>query len=269
MSFQVPFFIYSAVDGTPLAGVVPTFQQYRRIGSDGVVTDLTGSAPALLDKSNGLYEFTIPDTDLVAGSIVSYVVDCTPASASRYVSDAIRSTDALAVVNAVTPAVINTFGVDHDAVRRHMFPQWPSFSTKSNPTLATVTEMITEQAATLAGKLNLRSIPSTTSDINSSSTPVAYAWCQQTLKLMVAIAILPSVQGLDPTVVARWKREKTERLDDVEKRGAMALGPDCPTDESEDDPLGVTDFISEYGLTTTDTSDMSSADVPLHRDDDL
>lgn len=269
MSFPVPFFIYSATDGNPLAGVVPTFQQYRRINSDGTITDLSGSAPVITDKGSGLYRFEIPDTDLIAGSIIAYVIDCTNAATARYLQDSIRSDEAIAENEVITPATINTFGVDHDAVRRHMFPQWPGFSTKSNPTLPTVVEAIDEQAATLIGKLGERSIPADTASINSSATPIANAWCAQTLKLMVAIALLPAAQGLDPTIVGRWRKEKTERLSDMEQRGATVLGPDCPVDSLEDDPLGVTDYITENRLATTDPADMSDAVMPLHRNDEL
>ena len=105
MSFPVPFFVYSASTGAPLAGVVATFQQYKRINGDGTITDLTSSAPAITDKGGGLYEFTVPDGQLVAGSIISYVIDATTASASRYLEDSIRSTDALPIP-AVNPASI-------------------------------------------------------------------------------------------------------------------------------------------------------------------
>lgn len=164
---------------------------------------------------------------------------------------------------------INTFGVTSDSVRRHHFPQWPAFSTKSNPTDATVTEMISECAARLCGELSLRGIQFDPAVLTNSAQPIAFAWCAATVKLDVAIRIVPSVTGLDPAQVRRWKDEFKERTAAFEKYGAKLLGDATESGDGTDDPIGVSDHITEYSLTTTDPADMSTAAMPLHKDDQL
>lgn len=171
-----------------------------------------------------------------------------------------------AAAEAPEPADIGVFGVVVDSVRRHYFPQWPSFSSKSNPTSSTVEEAIDEEAATLAGKLAMRSVD--VDDINAIDTPLANAWCAATLKLMVAIRIAPAVTGLDPAMVQRWSKELRARLTELEQNGATVLG-DVTADEEADSPLEASTHISEYDLETSDTSQMSSAAVRLRYDDEL
>jgi hypothetical protein len=263
----VPFFIFDAGTGDPLAGVVPTFNTYKKVAADGSVTSLT--PPTITDKGGGLYEFATAAGDASNGTTLAYVIDCTTAALSRYLQGNINGDEAVAASQSVSGAAINQFGVDADAVRRHMFPQWSAFSSKSNPTAATVAEMIDEQAATLCGKLKMRSIQFGATDINATDTPLAFSWCAQTLKLMVAIAIVPAATGFDPAVARRWKAELKDRLDGLQERGAEVLGGDAPVDTVGDDAMGVTDHISEYSLAVTDTADMSDAVAPLHRDDQL
>lgn len=262
----VPFFIYSASTGAPLAGVVPTFTVYNRTESDATVTDLSASKPTISDKGGGLYEFTIPDATFLAGSIVNYVIDCTTAATARYIEDHLRSDAVLALDTTTSTSTLNLFGVTADSVRRHMFPQWPSFSTKSNPTAVTVSEMIDEVAADLEGELALRSVASTGI---TDTAKAAYKWCAQVVKLGVAIKIAPAVTGLDPAVVQRWKKEYLQRLDALEKRGVTVLGAGATATESAEDPLEATTFISEYSLDVTASTDMSTAQIALHKDDEL
>jgi len=163
---------------------------------------------------------------------------------------------------------INVFGVTADGVQRHMFPQWPSFSTKSNPTAVTVGEIIDEQAAKLAGQLLKRSIDASTTALTQSGHPLGWAWCASTLKLMVAMQIVPAVTGLDPAVVNRWGRELKERLKELEEHGATVLG-DVTADEETDSPLEASTHIDQYDLETSDTSLMSGTGVRLRYDDEL
>jgi len=166
----------------------------------------------------------------------------------------------------VTTDSTNTFGVTAVAVRRHLFPQWPDFSTKSNPTAVTVAEMIDEVSADIEGMLAMRSVVAAQL---TDSTVSAYKWCAQVIKLGVAIKIAPAVTGLDPAVVQRWKKEYRERIDALEKNGVTVLGAGASASEAAEDPLEATTHISEFGLETSDTSDMSVTAIRLRYDDEL
>lgn len=87
----VDFFIFSAIDGSPLAGLAPTFNRLSRSNSDGSVTDFTSAAPAMVDKTGGLYEFVLDDSIFMPDSVVTYVVDCTAAAAARYLDNRVNT----------------------------------------------------------------------------------------------------------------------------------------------------------------------------------
>lgn len=89
----VPFFVFSAATGAPLAGLSLSFAYLRRREADGTVTNLIGSAPTITDKGLGLYEFDLSDAWFLSGSTLGYVIDCTTDAASRYIEDLI-TTDA-------------------------------------------------------------------------------------------------------------------------------------------------------------------------------
>jgi hypothetical protein len=89
----VPFFVYSAANGAPLAGLSLNFAYLRRRELDGTVTNLIGSAPSITDKTLGRYEFDLPDAWFLPGTTVGYVIDCTVDAAARFIEDLI-STDA-------------------------------------------------------------------------------------------------------------------------------------------------------------------------------
>jgi len=93
----IPFFIYSASTGAPLAGVSPTFAYYKRRNSGGSITAL--SDPTITDKGAGNYEFTIVDADLVAGSTINYVIDCTTSAAGRYQDGHVDAADVVGRVS--------------------------------------------------------------------------------------------------------------------------------------------------------------------------
>lgn len=159
----------------------------------------------------------------------------------------------------------STFGVTADAVRRHHFPAFDSFSTSSNPTAVTVGEVVSEEAARLAGWLALEEIDaSAITDVNSS----AYLQCARVLKLMTAAKLVGSMSGLDPELVKAWRAEINEWKKGLDEGGAAFLG-DGATATGLSDADGPTTHISEYSL-TQDSAELMSTVVPrLRRDDAL
>lgn len=160
------------------------------------------------------------------------------------------------------------FGVTNDTVRRHLFPQWPSFNTKSNPTSASVDELIIQEAASLAGALAKRSVLTSSFDI--TNTPIAWNWAAATLEYMVGIRIAPAVTGLDSALVNRWSKEKTVRLADLEAKGATVL-VDVLATESAETPMEASSHIDQFNLATADstTGQSQTTASPLHWDDEM
>ncbi len=104
----IDFFVFAAAGGALLAGLSPVLSYYQRRNSDGSLTDLIGSAPSITDKGGGLYELQIPNTDRPLGSTVEYEIDCTAASASRYLNgeSALDGTETVALsFNDIWPGI--------------------------------------------------------------------------------------------------------------------------------------------------------------------
>lgn len=79
------FFLFDGT-GAPLAGVVPTFNAYRR--DDGV--DLIGTAPAITEIGGGAYKFT---PVFPADHGIAYVIDGGVTASPRYQGKYIRPED--------------------------------------------------------------------------------------------------------------------------------------------------------------------------------
>lgn len=159
--------------------------------------------------------------------------------------------------------VINEFSLTPAKVRAHMFPRWNEFSDVSSPTEDIVEEMITEQAGNLAAKLYAENIIA--SGITTPDT-AAYQWCVRTLKLMVAVAVLNATTMSDPELTKAYRAELKARLEDLDEKGATALG-DAALDAGDSPADGPTTHINTFGLTTDSAEDMSDT-VPLLRKSD-
>lgn len=261
----VPFFIYSAATGLPLEGVDAEFVQFRRRNEAGTITDLDD--PIITERSDGLYEFEILDADLTAGSVISYIIDCTAAAASRYLEDHVRADTAPTVENLSSATPLQTFDVTADDVRRHHFAHLSSYDTTTSPTEATVTEMIRSAAAKLSGKLRLKSIEATA--IEDTDTP-AFIWCADTLRLDVATRISPKVSGIDPEEHQRRIDELKDRYRDLAEGGVDALGEGATADETDSEPEGpITHFTENSSIDVQDDDDASSSIPALRYDDEF
>jgi hypothetical protein len=131
--------------------------------------------------------------------------------------------------------------------------------------LTAVTTAITAEAARLQGRLLKESI---TAAAITDTASAAYLMCADVLTLIVAIRVARDMTGADPALAKRWQEQVTEWFDLLEKDGATFLG-DESLQTSASDPDGPTDFIEEYGLSTGNDSDASSAEPYLRRDDKL
>jgi hypothetical protein len=158
---------------------------------------------------------------------------------------------------------IQTFAVDADSIRRHYFPHLDSFSASTSPTLATVTERITRAAARLSGQLYMRNVDPTT--IVDTTSP-AWAWCQETLSLIVAIRLAQVVSGANSEAVKAWQADLTERFHVLSDSGEAALGGGADA-FGLSESAGPTDFISELSLDVGDTSLASDVSPVLRRSD--
>lgn len=160
---------------------------------------------------------------------------------------------------------INTFDVDVARVRDDFFPHITAgFTENSSPKAETVERYVSEEAATLAGKLRQKSI--STDDIDDPESP-EWVWCARVVTLMVAIRTLQVMSGQNPAVADAWEKRLAGLLEDLSENGELALGMD--TSGSDSEPDGPTDFISELGLDTGDTSDASDVIPALRRSDAL
>lgn len=83
----VTFELSARDTGAPLPGISPQFTFFSRRNLDGSVTDFLPDAPTIADDGGGMYEFDLDDSLLIAGTIFSYVIDCTEASAEGSLQD--------------------------------------------------------------------------------------------------------------------------------------------------------------------------------------
>lgn len=157
-----------------------------------------------------------------------------------------------------------TFTVTYTKVRNHHFPLLPNFSASSDPSSDTVTEMIQDSAAELAGKLSAKGVDSTA--ITSDDHPQAYQWCAETVRLGAAIRAIQAMASRDPEVAKAWQKKLDARFEALEEYGAEALG-DAPASDTANGPLT---HINNHSLDTLLTGDEPSNSIPyLRGDDDL
>lgn len=161
---------------------------------------------------------------------------------------------------------VTTFSVTHDTVRTEHFPHWNAFSATTKPTSTQVGTYVTEEAADLGGYLALKSIAA--SGIDSSANPNGFAWCQKTLKLMVAVRVAKAATASNPELAKTLQDEVNARLSSLDKHGATLL-VDVTASTSGNPAEGPTTHISTYSLTVDDSSDMSTTVPRLRRDDSL
>lgn len=159
---------------------------------------------------------------------------------------------------------LNLFGVTPDAVQRHHFPFSPTFDGTTVPTSATVTEIITAQAARLEGMLQEESIePDTITDASSS----AYLWCADTLRLMAAPWVVYSGLLVEDALLVRLETERDARLAELDDNGFLALGDGVSAPSIEAN--GPTTHLDTYGIELPDASESSPIRCVLRRDDEL
>lgn len=159
----------------------------------------------------------------------------------------------------------STFGVSAESVRRHHFPAFDAFSTTSNPTSATVGEVVAEEAARLAGWLALEEIDAASI---TDATSSAYLQCARIVRLLTATRLVGSMTGLDPELVRAWRADIAEWRKGLEDGGASFLG-DGAASSGLSDPDGPTSHITEFGLTQDSADNMSTVVPRLRRDDAL
>lgn len=158
----------------------------------------------------------------------------------------------------------STFDVTAASVKAHHLPLLDGFSASSSPSLATVTEMVTEESARLAGALALEAIDA--SAITAASA--AHYQCKRILRLMVAVRVIQSMTGGQPELLKAWATEIEAWLAALGEGGATFLG-DGATATGDADPDGPTTHINTYGLTKDTSSSMSTVVPRLRRDDEL
>jgi hypothetical protein len=151
-----------------------------------------------------------------------------------------------------------TFGVTYVTLQESFFPG-QTFSPTSRPKAATVTTIIEEQAALLAGAL--RAEGASAAGIAADNTSDAYKWCASTLKLLAAPLVAQAgVTGVDDAVVDDWQEQGLSRLRALDEKGTAILGetgvatPSTPSN-------GPASHIGAYGLELPDNEDASQLDV--------
>ena len=159
------------------------------------------------------------------------------------------------------------FGVTATMVRTDKFPFWGDFSPNSNPTDTVVARFITQKYGELAAKLLIKGVLAATIDAAPSS--VAYAWCQETLTLMVARRVLDATTARYPELAKAFDADLKVRLQSLQDYGATALG-DATLQVSTTPPAGPTTHINYYDLSDpNDSTTLSTLDPPFRKDDKL
>ena len=158
---------------------------------------------------------------------------------------------------------VNEFAVTQQTVATHHFPMWPAFSTSSKPSAATVALLITESAGVLTARLYSENITSIT-----DTASAAYLMCAEQLRRMVALKVLKASTQQDPELAKALLAEINEWFASLAAAGGTFLGDDA-LQTGDSDPDGPTSHISEFGLTTDDSDDMSTTVPRLRRDDEL
>lgn len=159
---------------------------------------------------------------------------------------------------------IEKFGVTPTTIKEHFFPSRSAFSTTTSPTEESVFEMVYAAAAELTGKLSAAGV--TASSLTVISTPAAYSWCADYVRLASAIRVMEAIAGAGAVPVF-WRQELKDKRDDLREQGALALGDaSVPSDGGG---AGPRDHISTHSIDTGSTADISDAIARFRRDDEL
>lgn len=155
------------------------------------------------------------------------------------------------------------FGVTHDTVRKHHFPQWSAFTTGSNPSADTITEKILECAGELEAKLLQEDI---TASAITDSTSAAYLWCQKTLKLMAALEILTIATQAVPPISSQWQGWLDKRWENLADNSNLALGGGVAAPATQ--PDGPTHHIAQLLIDVGEPALDASPAIPPFRQSD-
>lgn len=161
---------------------------------------------------------------------------------------------------------VATFAVVHGDVQAHYFPQLAAFGAATDPTSTAVGQMISAEAAVLAGRLAAQSVSASVLSADAGATySNAYAWCQDTIRLGAALRVSWAMAGGNPSAEA-WEKELEQRYADLAKHGYVILG-DAP--EPSEEPNGPRWHVGNHSLDTGEDDDISDAIPRFRRDDEL
>lgn len=248
------------VNGIPVAGLLPVFTSP---GYYKTAAGVDAVAPTVTDGGDGDYVFTPTATDLITG--IRYLLDGGVSATPRFYAGSIESAASAQPVTSVSITGVNLFGVTPDLVKKRHFPQWNAFTTNTNPSNATVLEMIDEAAGELEARLLQEAIVATGLVVSNAA---AYLWCRKAIRLMTAIEVLSVATQQVPPLSNRWQGQLDKMWKDLDEKGYLALGSGVSSPSTQ--PDGPTHFIDTLSLDTSDNDDnASSINFPFHKDDEL
>jgi len=146
----------------------------------------------------------------------------------------------------------SVFGLTADSVRKHHFPHADAWTSSSRPSEATVTEIISEEAAHMAGALALELVDASAITTNSD----AYNACRRILRQQVAAKLARIIPGVDSELAQRWDEAVADWYQKLDEGGASFLGSGA-TATGTSDADGPTSHVTVFGL-TKDTGDRMS-----------
>jgi hypothetical protein len=153
------------------------------------------------------------------------------------------------------------FGITPEAVRSHYFPHQSTFDETTIPSVATVTEIISEEAAELAAHLAGENLDGSSFVAGTD----AYVWSAGTLRRMAAIRVVQAGIAMDPQVLDDWKTVVGRRLAHLDEKGRTALGTGVSNPTVE--PNGPTHHLDVHGIASP-TVVTTAADI-LRTTDEL
>lgn len=249
------------VDGVPTAGLTPSFATadgyfgYWKRATD----DVDATPPTITDGGDGDYRFTPSATDINTG--IRWRLDGGPTCNPRYTYGTVQSAASAAAQTTVDPEDLNLFGVTAASLYARHFPQLSAPTTDSNPSLATVLEIIDEQAAALSGFLLAEDIDALSLTVSNSA---AYLWCRETLRLMAAVQVAACMTQQQVPLLPAWEKQLAARLADLDERGDVVLGLNLGAL-----PNGPTHHIDTYNLSIGDPyADASDVIPPFRKNDE-
>lgn len=159
----------------------------------------------------------------------------------------------------------STFGLTVESVRAHHFPNADAFSSQSRPSLVTAGEILTEEAAQMAGALALELIDASAITANSG----AYNSCRKTLRQQAAAKLVRLMTGVDPEIAKTWSEEVADWYAKLDQGGVSFLG-DGATASGLADADGPASHLTTYALERDTAANMSNPVAgKLRMDDDM